>query len=260
MSPFLFAMGNESEFLIKSSWMMIFLGALTFLNMNFINAPYGRYASSKYGFPVKVKVAWLIQELPSLIVPLCLLFSADNKPLELPNFLLLGLFICHYTHRSLVYPFLIRGGKSTPFIPFALAFIFCAFNGYLQARYLIKYAVYPSDWITGPRFLTGSAFWFLGFLVNLHSDHILRNLRKPGETGYKIPRGGMFEYISGANFFGEIVEWMGYAVASWSLPTMAFALFGFLFLSSRAAQHHRWYLEKFEDYPKTRKILIPLCL
>ena len=27
----------------------------------------------------------------------------------------------------------------------------------------------------------------------------------------------MFEYVSGANFFGEIVEWTGFAIATWSL-------------------------------------------
>ncbi len=48
-----------------------------------------------------------------------------------------------------------------------------------------------------------------------------------GEKGYKIPRGGMFEYISGANFFGEILEWAGFALAAWSLPAFAFALFTF---------------------------------
>ena len=35
----------------------------------------------------------------------------------------------------------------------------------------------------------GSALWLIGMLINIHSDHVLRNLRKPGETGYKIPRG-----------------------------------------------------------------------
>ena len=28
-----------------------------------------------------------------------------------------------------------------------------------------------------------------GMAINIHSDHILRNLRKPGEKGYKIPKG-----------------------------------------------------------------------
>lgn len=35
----------------------------------------------------------------------------------------------------------------------------------------------------------GSLLWLVGWLVNMHSDHILRNLRQPGETGYKIPTG-----------------------------------------------------------------------
>ena len=31
--------------------------------------------------------------------------------------------------------------------------------------------------------------FLVGMAINIHSDHILRNLRKPGETGYVIPRG-----------------------------------------------------------------------
>lgn len=78
-------------------------------------------------------------------------------------------------------------------------------------------------------------------------------------VGYKIPRGGLFEYVSGANFFGEIVEWAGFAVASGSLPATAFALFTFANIGPRAIAHHQWYLQKFgRDYPPTRKALIPL--
>ncbi|XP_051872486.1 3-oxo-5-alpha-steroid 4-dehydrogenase 1 [Pristis pectinata] len=253
---FLSHMNNESEVLVELlSWLIILIGGCI-LALRFVEIPYGRYSSSKYRFLINGKVAWFVQEIPSLAIPLYLFFSAD-KPLQPPNMLMLGMFICHYSQRSLIYPFLIRGGKSTPFAIFVMALAFCTCNGYLQAINLTKHAVYSSDWITDPRFLTGSALWFLGLLVNLHSDHILRNLRKPGETGYKIPRGGMFEYVSGANFFGEIVEWMGYAIACWCLPSAAFAIFTFFVVSSRAAHHHRWYLEKFEDYPKTRKILIP---
>ncbi|XP_072608787.1 3-oxo-5-alpha-steroid 4-dehydrogenase 1 isoform X2 [Vulpes vulpes] len=103
----------------------------------------------------------------------------------------------------------------------------------------------------------GFCLWLIGMLINIHSDHILRNLRKPGETGYKIPRGGLFEYVTAANYFGEVVEWCGYGLASWSIQGGAFALFTFCILLTRAQQHHRWYLEKFEDYPKFRKIIIP---
>lgn len=102
--------------------------------------------------------------------------------------------------------------------------------------------------------------FFTGMAVNIHSDHILRNLRKPGETGYVIPRGGMFNFVSGANFFGEILEWWGYFLMSPSLPSLAFAVFTSSNIGPRALQHHKWYLQKFEDYPKNRKAIIPFIL
>lgn len=72
--------------------------------------------------------------------------------------------------------------------------------------------------------------------------------------------GGLFEYISAANYFGEVVEWCGYALASWSIQGWAFAVFTFCVLFTRAQQHHKWYHEKFEDYPKFRKIMIPFLV
>ncbi|XP_052598892.1 3-oxo-5-alpha-steroid 4-dehydrogenase 1 isoform X2 [Peromyscus californicus insignis] len=161
---------------------------------------------------------------------------------------------------TLVFPVLIRGGKATPLFSFAGAVLFCTMNGYLQSRYLSQFAVYAEDWVASPCFLTGFALWLIGMVINVHSDHILRNLRKPGETGYKIPRGGLFEYVSAANYFGEIMEWCGFALASWSLQATVFALFTFSTLFTRARQHHQWYHEKFEDYPKSRKMLIPFVL
>ncbi|XP_066531279.1 3-oxo-5-alpha-steroid 4-dehydrogenase 1 [Hoplias malabaricus] len=239
------------------SYLMVFMALVTFLFLLFENVPYGRYSDEKFGFPVSVRVAWFIQELPALVVPLCLVLCTDSRTLHLPNQLLIAMYFCHYTQRSLIYPFLIRGGKPTPFASFSLAFIFCVCNGYLQIRYLSRYAEFPSDWVTHPCFITGSCLWLLGWIINIHSDHILRNLRAPGETGYKIPRGGLFEYVSGANFLGEIVEWTGFALAGHSVHSAAFALFTFIVLSSRAVAHHKWYLRKFEDYPKSRKALIP---
>jgi hypothetical protein len=132
--------------------------------------------------------------------------------------------------------------------------------------------------------MLGASVWLAGWAINLHSDHILRNLRKPGETGapfllnhiraaswgscfssllrvahrgYKIPRGGAFGVVSGANYFGEIVEWAGFAVAAWTLPAAAFAFFTFSNLAPRAHHHHKWYQAKFQDYPMRRKAVIP---
>jgi len=82
-----------------------------------------------------------------------------------------------------------------------------------------------------------------------------------GGAGYKIPYGGMFEFVSCANFFGEIVEWWGFAMASWSLPALAHAIFTTANLVPRALQHHQDYLNKYrEDYPKDRAAVIPYIL
>ena len=96
--------------------------------------------------------------------------------------------------------------------------------------------------------------------INNQSDHILINLRKPGETGYKIPKGGFFKYVSAPNLFGEMLEWMGFAILCWNLPALGFAVWTAANLIPRAISHHRWYLEKFENYPKERKAVIPFLV
>jgi phage-related protein len=50
--------------------------------------------------------------------------------------------------------------------------------------------------------------------------------------------GGMFNFVSGANYFGESVEWTGYALACWNVPASCFALFTVVNLGSRAIQYH----------------------
>uniref|UniRef100_A0A8C2BS29 3-oxo-5-alpha-steroid 4-dehydrogenase C-terminal domain-containing protein n=1 Tax=Cyprinus carpio TaxID=7962 RepID=A0A8C2BS29_CYPCA len=123
-------------------------------------------------------------------------------------------------------------GKSTPFISFVLALVF----------------YYPPVWVTHPCFIIGSCMWFLGCIINIHSNHILRNLRKPGETDYKIPR----VCIRSKLLWGDL--------AAHSAHSAAFALFTLVVLCSRGMAHHKWYLTKFEDYTKSRKALIPFVL
>jgi len=116
------------------------------------------------------------------------------------------------------------------------------------------------SWLWSWNFLLGSSIFAFGLYTNIRCDNILLNLRKPGETGYKIPHGFMFRYVSGGNYFGEVTEWFGWALACWSVPAFSFALFAAMFLGSRSYSHHRWYLKKFPEYPKNRKIIIPFIL
>ncbi|XP_068683526.1 3-oxo-5-alpha-steroid 4-dehydrogenase 1-like isoform X1 [Montipora foliosa] len=256
---------DELQLIYLASEVMIVTAVTVAILLVFFKAEYGRYFSvtstQRYGFGVHPRMAWFVQELPAFVLPCVLVCYAREDFFEFtPNALLLCLFVLHYTHRSLIYPWLIKGGKPTPVFLAFLAFVFCFYNGYLQTRYLTKFAYYKKSWLSNPCFICGVILFFIGMVINIHSDHLLRNLRKPDEKGYKIPKGGMFTYVSGANFFGEIVEWSGFALACWSLPSLAFAVFTALNIGPRAIQHHRWYLDKFDDYPKSRKAVIPFIL
>eukprot|EP00638_Chattonella_subsalsa_P003976 CAMPEP_0117756066 /NCGR_PEP_ID=MMETSP0947-20121206/13832_1 /TAXON_ID=44440 /ORGANISM="Chattonella subsalsa, Strain CCMP2191" /LENGTH=242 /DNA_ID=CAMNT_0005575533 /DNA_START=71 /DNA_END=796 /DNA_ORIENTATION=+ len=171
---------------------------------------------SAWGPLWNAKLCWVVMEIPNLVMAcICWWLGEDDMKSGAANSILFGLFAFHYVNRSLVFPLRMRGGKPMPVGIMAMAFLFCCANGYLQCRYLCSFNLYPDSTLKSPHFIIGIGVFFTGFITNYHADHILRNLRKPGESGYKIPYGGLFNYVSGANFAGEILEWIGFAIAAW---------------------------------------------
>jgi len=162
----------------------------------------------------------------------------------------------------LIFPFRIRTeGKKIPILIVCSAIIFNFCNGFLNGYFLGNFGSnFDASYLFSPGFLFGFAIFVAGFVINNHSDAILISLRRPGETGYKIPTGGLFKYVSCPNHFGEIVEWLGFAVMVGSMPAWSFAIWTFCNLVPRALDHHKWYLQKFPDYPKERKAVLPLVL
>jgi hypothetical protein len=66
------------------------------------------------------------------------------------------------------------------------------------------------------------------------------NVALPVHPGYKIPTGGLFTFVSAANYASEIIEWSGYALAAQgALAPLAFAVFVFCNLAPRGWQHHK---------------------
>ena len=236
----------------------LFAGALiAFLVLQFLSAPYGRHVRAGWGPSVGQRAGWIGMEIPTLLVFLPV-YSRGAHAGEVVPLLMCALWAVHYVHRTLVFPFRIRRStKRTPLVIVGLAFAFQVVNSWVNASQVSELGQYPSSWLSDPRFIAGIGLFLVGQGINHHADHILLNLRKPGETGYRIPRGGLYGWVTCPNYLGEIVIWLGWAVATWSTAGLAFFAFTCANLVPRAAEHHRWYHQTFEDYPKERKALVP---
>lgn len=233
-------------------------GVCSFFILLFISAPYGRHYREGWGPSLPAKWGWMIMEAPSPIcfVVVFVMFEGWKRP---PALVLAGLYLLHYIYRSFIFPFRMRGAdKPKPFLTTGLAFVFNICNGSCNAFAIAALGAHlTSDWFFDPRFAIGIVVFALGYFWNQQSDSILRNLRAPGETGYKIPYGGLYRFVSSPNYLGEIIEWTGFAIAAWTFPAAAFAFFTACNLVPRGVSNHKWYLENFADYPKERRAVLP---
>ena len=63
-----------------------------------------------------------------------------------------------------------------------------------------------------PRIVPGVGLWAVGQLGNLYHHYLLTLLRKPGETAYKVPRGGAFGLVCCPHYLFEIIGWIGFVL------------------------------------------------
>ncbi|KAK4377533.1 hypothetical protein RND71_003829 [Anisodus tanguticus] len=245
----------------------IFLMALpTFILAQLFTSPYGKHhSSSSSGTTISPPIAWAFMESPTLWLTFLIFRFGKNYANPLA-YLLISPFLFHYTNRTIIYPLRLYFGskpnskKSTSHFPLNIAvtaFIYNILNSYIQCRWVSHYANYESNEWFWVRFCGGLIVFGLGMVVNVWADGVLLGLKSQG-GGYKIPRGGLFEYVSCPNYLGEIVEWLGWALMTWSWAGLAFFVYTCANLVPRAVSNHKWYVEKFgEDYPKNRKAVFP---
>jgi len=249
---------TELSFYDHLVYVWLAVAAVTFVALQFIAAPYGRHSRRGWGPTIHRTPGWVIMESPAVWGPLVFFFLGNRtgNPVAIA---FLCIWLLHYVNRTLVFPFRLRGGQlRMPLAIVDMGLIFNFMNAYLQGRYLFSLGpVHEIGWLSGPKFSVGLGLFLAGFALNLHSDSILRNLRKPGETGYKIPQGGAYRWVSSPNYLGELMEWAGWAIATWSIAGLVFLLWTAANLVPRARTHHRWYKEQFPDYPRDRKALLP---
>ena len=163
------------------------LAAVTFISLFFFTAPYGRHTRNDWGPTLDNKKGWMIMESTTpLVFAVC--FLLGSNPVTVATLGLLVMWEAHFIHRAFIYPFSLRSqAKRMPIVVIASAFIFNIVNGYLNGRYIFTLSDgYTNEWLVDARFITGLVFFIAGFIINRRSDLTLRNLRKPGESDYKI--------------------------------------------------------------------------
>jgi len=251
---------TEAEIHRFATWAEIAFAIITVLLLSFITAPYGRHERKGWGPTMSNRWGWVLMELPAVAVFVPLYFIGTKSSEWAPLFLL-ALWQAHYFHRTLIFPFRLKTkGKRVALIIILLGMTFNSLNAYVNARQLSEFGTYPVTWLLSPQFLIGTVLFAVGYIINRHADRTLLRLRAPGESGYKIPHGGLYKFVSCPNYLGEIIEWTGFAIATWSLPGLAFALYTLANVGPRALSNHKWYQEKFSDYPSERRALIPFLL
>jgi 3-oxo-5-alpha-steroid 4-dehydrogenase 1 len=251
---------NDSFYqLILISW--FFIAAFTFVALLFIPAPYGRHSRPGWGPSIQARFGWMIMESVSPVL-LIFFFSLGAENITPLTIFIICLWVLHYIQRSFIYPFLMKNGRKPMSLSVVgMAIFFNVVNSYLNGSAVsAKTMSYNQSWASDPRFIIGALLFLAGFFVNIHSDATLRKLRTAGSDEYRIPSGGFFFLVSSANYFGEIVEWFGWACLTWTWAGLCFAVWTAANLVPRALANHRWYREKFPEYPRHRKAVFPFLL
>ncbi len=226
-----------------------------------VTVPYGRHTNKKWGMLMDNRLGWMLMEMVSLLFFAYFFLSGENEK-SWPMWVFFFIWMFHYINRSFIYPFRTRTkGKQIPILIVLSAIFFNTVNGWSNGYYLGTLSTgYSNDWFFSPQFIAGALIFIAGVLINIASDNYLLQLRKPGEKKYVIPKGGLFNYISCPNHFGEILEWTGFAILCWNIAAVGFAVWTAANLIPRAVSHHKWYLQHFDNYPKNRKAVIPFLI
>lgn len=226
---------------------MAVMAVIVYVALHFVEAGYGMMYTRKWGVTINNRMGWVMMEAPVFFV-MAILWWHSSRRMELAPVVMFLLFELHYFQRSFIFPLLIRTKGKMPLSIIVMGIVFNVLNAFMQGGWIFYVSPegrYPDSWLWSWQFIVGTVIFFAGMAINIHSDSVIRNLRRPGDTRHYIPRRGMFRYVSSANYFGEFVEWTGFAILTWSWAGAVFALWTFANLAPRAEKIHKRYAEEF---------------
>ena len=246
---------------------MLLLSIAVFIGLQFITPAYGMTFNNRWGISIRSNWGWLLMESPVFIMMGCIYFSAikQGAPYTVETFpwtstIIFVFFQIHYLQRSFIFPSLMRGTSKMPLSIMFMGVFFNLTNAYLQGGWLffVSPDQYKLSWLWSAPFIIGSVLFFAGMVINMHSDRIIRGLRKDkNDNNYYLPTGFLFDKINSANYFGEILEWIGFAILSWSISGLVFLFWCLANIVPRSRAVYERYVQFFgEDFTKLNRYKI----
>lgn len=228
---------------------MVILAVTVWIALTWIEAPYGMAYRKGWGMSMNNRAGWVLMEAPAFVAMLAMMLACpDGLSAATAGAYVCGsLYLLHYFRRSFLFPLLMRGSNRMPLLIALMGAFFNIVNVYLIGGQLFVLAAnqYPLSWLRSWQFIVGLVIFVCGMAMNWQADRIVRHLRRPGDKRHYIPRGGMFRYVSAASYFGELVEWTGFAILTWSWAGAVFVLWTAANLVPRAGRVHNRYLREF---------------
>lgn len=168
-------------------------------------------------------------------------------------------FQIHYFQRAFVFPLLLTGKSKMPLAIMSMGILLicwtdiCKDNGYFILR--LKECTALIGLCHHGLFSELCFFyWYAGELaLGLYHPAFAKAGRYPPLSASK----GMYRYVTSANYFGEIVEWAGWAILTCSLSGLVFLWWTIANLVPRANAIWHRYREEFGDEVGNRKRVFP---
>jgi very-long-chain enoyl-CoA reductase len=219
---------------------------------------YSKFANRQAKFTLPSRLGMFIIYFPAVLLFPAVLWGlgVETTPWHL---LTAGMISVHFGKRCLETLFVhkysgVMNGFSVAMIC-GLYSTQSALLGYIAATEMPKDLVLSSQF--QPMFGLGLALWVAGTAINAWHHIILANLRQPGETGYKVPRGGLFRWIACPHYLGELVAWWGFSLVFHHIAAFVVTATMTFYLAGRAFNTVKWYRSKGIEVPDTWKRLVP---
>lgn len=184
------------------------------------------------------------------------------------GYIFVALWEAHFLRRTMEVLFVHDYRRNMPYVESIGAPVYYWFFAFWNGVALRRDNGYNPTYL--PLVVVGCLLFLVGEIGNCHCHLQLKSFRKMKREAYLskknkhvIPFGYMFELVSCPHYFFEIVSWIGYLIATWTLPAAVFLAASVATLVTYAHKKHKAYLVEFDGlagrelYPRRRKALIP---